>query len=257
MHSSLFISFAIESIFSFFLRLAWNSTSRMAKFFDIIDSLLDAGLVSVDMKDMSGIPTSKMACLHWNPACLQALLLHDANMDTLPDFWNEISDQSHRAVIIRMCLNMSIRRYNTTYENHDRKACDTFKRYDPKFDEISYTKACKEELHNIQMVRFNSRVVLSDVLRKDIDHVAMLSGNTELMEYVESDETVEKFPLYGYLLRVNLKKGLRRRRYFERVKKGLDKMVGGPLPDLVFRRIKSFIQDDEKTYKNLLIAMKC
>ena len=115
---------------------------------------------------------------------------------------------------------------------------------------------CSEELQRMERVRLGGRTTLRDVLPiRNADQLRRLAGNKLLQRLVvdelsedEEKNALDKFPIYGYLARLQFRRGQKRRQMTPMAVLTIRKLVENyctGLPDECAEIILSYLTDDD------------
>ncbi|KAJ8669988.1 hypothetical protein QAD02_001247 [Eretmocerus hayati] len=74
-----------------------------------------------------------------------------------------------------------------------------------------YPEECEKELELLKGIRLNVCTTLHDILFEDLNGLAAMSKNEQFLQVISSNDFVEKYSIYGPLLKSRLRKGQERR----------------------------------------------
>ncbi|KAJ8682458.1 hypothetical protein QAD02_018250 [Eretmocerus hayati] len=81
------------------------------------------------------------------------------------------------------------------------------RRFHEVFNEATFVDHCNKELESLANVKIDSWTTLKDILCKRPDQMALYCDNLVLQTVATSNEISEKFPNYGFLVKLQLKYG--------------------------------------------------
>lgn len=86
---------------------------------------------------------------------------------------------------------------------------------DDGFGEDKFVDKCETELGHMSTVKMNTNTTLRDVIFRDAHDMALLVENIPFRRILELESFDDMFPVYGYLLKIQFKKGLERKPFLE------------------------------------------
>lgn len=114
------------------------------------------------------------------------------------------------------------------------------------YDEKAFEAKCLQELELLRSTRINYRLSLLDTLDvADVDELAGLVTNAKFQEAVGSPDFEKKFPVYGFMLRLQYEKGSARRELFEKAQEAFATMTGLVLPDGCYETMFRYLDGKE------------
>ncbi|KAJ8673856.1 hypothetical protein QAD02_005118 [Eretmocerus hayati] len=87
------------------------------------------------------------------------------------------------------------------------------------FRERDIEKKCLEEIQLMKYTKINQYTTLHDIVYETANNMAHLIRNSSLRKMIRSNDFPANFPLYGYLIRLQVRRGLRRIPLLEGCKK--------------------------------------
>ncbi|KAJ8669987.1 hypothetical protein QAD02_001246 [Eretmocerus hayati] len=79
-------------------------------------------------------------------------------------------------------------------------------------DELcQYSDECRKELEVLKQVRLSGYTTLQEILSKDLHELSVISENDEFRRIASSDDLRKKYPIYGPMIELQLRKGQDRR----------------------------------------------
>ncbi|KAJ8673859.1 hypothetical protein QAD02_005121 [Eretmocerus hayati] len=94
-----------------------------------------------------------------------------------------------------------------------------------KYDELAFEEECLKEIELMKNIRINQYTTLYSIMFKTSNQMAYLSRNATFHEITDSNDFESKFPNYGYLVKLQQKKGFARELLLEKCTKSLCSMV--------------------------------
>lgn len=113
------------------------------------------------------------------------------------------------------------------------------------YKELDFVEQCRNELEHMKSARLDSYTTLYSILSKSINEMALHSENNTLQEIINSADFYEQFPIYGSLLKLQLKRGLSRRPLLKTSKASLKFLTGLTLPDACSERIFRYLSNED------------
>ncbi|KAJ8669780.1 hypothetical protein QAD02_001039 [Eretmocerus hayati] len=113
----------------------------------------------------------------------------------------------------------------------------------PTYEENIFVKQCEEELQSMMDVKIDSRTSLHDILFRSPDEMAFYCENVILCPIVESEDFSRRFPLYSFLIKLQIKNGRARRYLLETSAKHFPYPANKPLPKECLEKILRHLTD--------------
>ncbi|KAJ8681932.1 hypothetical protein QAD02_017724 [Eretmocerus hayati] len=137
----------------------------------------------------------------------------------------------------------------------NQKACEKLmKKCNGSFDETVFVNKCNKELELMVNFDINSFTKLHDILFMSSDEMVFHCKNVVLQTLVNSDEFFEKFRIYGFLIRLQLKRGRIRGLISTESEESLVQLSGKPLPSLCSEIIFQHLTN--RDLKNIILSTK-
>ncbi|XP_008213008.1 ankyrin-3 [Nasonia vitripennis] len=190
------------------------------------------------------------------PAKIQCLLDNGADIDlenddgerplTVIDSWPEhiLDKPSCMAVILRHIKKLQLigRRFSI------RNSQDYYRllskcHANGSYRELDFAKQCREELLEMAGISVDSYTTLKDVLNKRLNDMALHSRNNDFRGIIEAPDFDRCFPIYGFLIKLQFKRGLERRPLLEEAKASFS--LAYPLPDACLERIFESLSNED------------
>ncbi|KAJ8669794.1 hypothetical protein QAD02_001053 [Eretmocerus hayati] len=130
--------------------------------------------------------------------------------------------------------------------------CQFLDRYGGIFRENVFTNECVKELEIMMSISLDQYTTLHNILFKSLNSMTFHCENVLLQEIVESGDFVKKFPIYGYLIKLQIKKGKIRRPLLKESQKILGHMIRFPLSNVSLERILTYLSDLD--LKNIILC---
>ncbi|XP_014207421.1 uncharacterized protein LOC106638654 [Copidosoma floridanum] len=111
---------------------------------------------------------------------------------------------------------------------------------------------CRQECQELKAIKLNAHLSLHDIMFQNANQMAVLAGNENFRDIVLSKKFRLKFPMYGYLLKLQFRKGLLRRALFESALFTLPSMASKELTEVCSLEILKLLSD--RDLKNLIKA---
>ncbi|KAJ8673854.1 hypothetical protein QAD02_005116 [Eretmocerus hayati] len=90
-----------------------------------------------------------------------------------------------------------------------------------KYDDYEFGKECKKEIRGMKDLRINRYTNLFNIVFKTPNEMANLSQNAFFRQVIDSPELGSNFPIYGYMMKLQYRRGIFRRPVLEKCKKVL------------------------------------
>ena len=118
----------------------------------------------------------------------------------------------------------------------------------PKLGKVAYRKKCKMELKHMALVPVYKNTTLRDVLpMRNACWLKMLAANKKFQSLATSPALDKKYPIYGYLVKLQYQRGLKRRRLIKDAAPLLTDIIDYRLSDDV-EIILSYLSNEEIEY---------
>lgn len=239
----------------------------------LFEYYLESGC-NVNVQDNDGKTPLHFACCHNNIRAVQELLRYGADLNiedcsgkiALCYLFNPELISTHDAY--------DLRRLHLFVQNHIKKmtaagfsfsdrvlsafsrGVQCYKSLYPGFldgmeDSLAQYEAEVEKMKNIKINKYSS---LYDMLFEDEQELSKHSKNSNFSEIMECDRLKKDFPYYGFLLKLQFKRGLRRSMLMEPARNTIKSIVDLNLPDLCFDYIFRHLNNDD--IKNLIETIK-
>ncbi|OXU28114.1 hypothetical protein TSAR_015382 [Trichomalopsis sarcophagae] len=114
---------------------------------------------------------------------------------------------------------------------------------------------CSEEIKKLKNARIDNYTTLYNILFRDQNEMVKHLKNKTLTEILNDPSLERKFPLYGYLLKLQLKKGLVRENYSKPAKTSLELLIGMSLPDSCSESILGYLRNRDLVNLNKAIKL--
>ncbi|KAJ8680152.1 hypothetical protein QAD02_015939 [Eretmocerus hayati] len=114
----------------------------------------------------------------------------------------------------------------------------------------AYTFRSNNEVKLLKEVRTDVYTTLYDIMFKSLNALCVISGNSELKKIIDSDDFEKTFPIYGQMLKLQLKKGEERKPLLVDTVKVFKYLINMSLPQECIERILQFLDNDD--LKNLM-----
>ncbi|KAJ8668497.1 hypothetical protein QAD02_010160 [Eretmocerus hayati] len=88
----------------------------------------------------------------------------------------------------------------------------------PNFNERQLQEECLKEIQLMKDVRINQQTTVYDIISKTPNDMAYFFQNSSFQDLIRSDDFALKFPLYGYLIKLQSERGRHRKRLLEKCK---------------------------------------
>lgn len=119
------------------------------------------------------------------------------------------------------------------------------KRINKVFNEQQFGRDCEIELEQMRMIRLDNYTTLRDIIFKECDKMALHVGNVELQRILKAEDFRDKFPIYGYLLELQFRKGLVRKAHLGPGRILMKSMSGIELPDACTESIMHYLSNED------------
>ncbi|OXU29408.1 hypothetical protein TSAR_002204 [Trichomalopsis sarcophagae] len=223
---------------------------------EIITALLESGC-DVDSQDSYGRTPLHMSCLYRNLAGAYALLYHGADInieDTIGKtpicycmhvFHNIYYIFQDHIEKLRF-INFPVSEKN---ENCVSKLKGTYKRLKRKWKDVEhddeFSTSCADELNKMKSVRIDNYSSLYNIIFKGANEMALHVRNETLKQIVESSDFDKTFFLYGYLIKLQIKRGLAREKLMKPALEALESITRISLPAGCAETILKYLINDE------------
>ncbi|KAJ8669924.1 hypothetical protein QAD02_001183 [Eretmocerus hayati] len=121
------------------------------------------------------------------------------------------------------------------------------------FDKVSFVKKCEEEIELMASIKFDTHTTLRDLLSKSLDEIIRLCKNYDTQCLVTTFHSSTKYPLYGYLLKLQIKNAGRRHLLLESSRKSLFALVRKSLPTSCIDEIIHYLSNSD--LKNVMSSV--
>ncbi|KAJ8683287.1 hypothetical protein QAD02_019079 [Eretmocerus hayati] len=118
-------------------------------------------------------------------------------------------------------------------------------RYRDFYDDDDFSGECKKELTLMKVTRIDRYTTLHDILLRNSNFMTFHCENETLQTMMESVEFNEKFPNYGFLVKLQVKKGKIRRPLVKISKTVLPHLFDRNLPPLCLEIILQYLSDTD------------
>lgn len=231
---------------------------------NIITALLESGC-SVDSQDTYGRTPLHMTCLYRNLAGAYALLQHGADiniedsigktplsycMHVFHNIYYIFQDHIEKLRVI----NFHVSEKN---ESCYFKLRGSYKRFKRKWKDVEhdddFSNKCTDELKKMKSVRVDNYSSLYNIIFKNANEMALHVRNDTLKDLIKSSDFDKTFSLYGYLIKLQFKKGLAREVLMRPAKESLEFLIGTSMPDSCSETVLKYLTNEDL---NDLIAAK-
>ncbi|XP_032456871.1 ankyrin-3 isoform X2 [Nasonia vitripennis] len=107
----------------------------------------------------------------------------------------------------------------------------------------NHTNDCRAEIKKLKSIRIDKSCTLYDLLLKNTDEMANRVKNT-IFKKILSSAIDTDFPIYGFLLKVQYRSGIKRRNYLNFAKEALAELIPKiPLPDSCSESIFKYLSN--------------
>ncbi|XP_031786479.1 ankyrin-1-like [Nasonia vitripennis] len=103
----------------------------------------------------------------------------------------------------------------------------------------------EKEIEKMKQIKLTNYSSLYDILFADANRMAFHSNNQSFLDIVKLNDFDDQFPSYGYLLKLQLKKGNKRKAILEPAKKALKLILRRELLDFCAEEVLSYLSDDD------------
>lgn len=228
-------------------------------YYDVIGWLIEAGIEQTD------IDQALRRCA-LNPSAAWALLQYGADINAVGKYGrtslsyffggsscfgdNLLTYSIFRDHILKMKtigINIS--------EQNEMLMTRVHKRYEASYtgmDIRTFTNKCEEECKMLKNIMLNKYTSLYDVMIKDPTSMVQLSNNEDLKNIITSENFDEEYPMYGYLIKLQFRKGALRRPLMESAYEALSSLIESNLPDACVVEIFRYLSD--KNLRDLIKA---
>ena len=120
------------------------------------------------------------------------------------------------------------------------------------YTEEDVIKRCQVELEHLKLLRISVYSTMYDMLFKDLNKITLYVDNEKFHRNLQSKTFSEDFMLYGFLLKLQLKRGLERSEILVRARKAMENLLDKELPDEVLDPILKYLNNND--LKNIIMA---
>lgn len=113
------------------------------------------------------------------------------------------------------------------------------------YKEAEFVEQCTKEVELMTSVSLDSYTTLYNILGKSTNEMALHSENTDLQKIVTALDFPKRYPTYGFLLKLQFKRGLARRPLLETAKESLSFITAFPLPDACSEKICQHLTNED------------
>ncbi|KAJ8669925.1 hypothetical protein QAD02_001184 [Eretmocerus hayati] len=122
------------------------------------------------------------------------------------------------------------------------------------FDRVSFARQCAEEKNSMASVKLDNHSTLFDVLLKTPERMVYYCNNHDLESITSNSDLRTKYPIYGYLLKLQMERGKSRCSLLEPSRKSLVALLGRSLPALCIEEIIHHLSDFD--LRNIILAVE-
>ncbi|KAJ8668562.1 hypothetical protein QAD02_010225 [Eretmocerus hayati] len=115
---------------------------------------------------------------------------------------------------------------------------------DEIYFEEDFIRKCREELQTMENVIIYHSITLRDILYKTFDTMTICE-NPRLRNIIESDDFTERYPIYGYLIKLEIKYGRSRRSLVNECANSLMSLLGITIPHVCAEAILRYLSDED------------
>lgn len=112
-------------------------------------------------------------------------------------------------------------------------------------NEHIFTKQCLRELRAMRKINVDNYTTVKDIVFKSSNKMSRHAKNETLIKIANSKEFKKKFPIYGYLLKLQLKKGQERRPLLEAAQEALRLLSQRKLCSASIDKILDYLRGDD------------
>lgn len=116
---------------------------------------------------------------------------------------------------------------------------------DHNFIEADFVDECRRELESMRTIKLDNYTTLRDIIFREPDKMALHVENLDFRRIIESNDFKEKFSIYGFLLQLQFKNGLVRRKLLEPSKMSLKLLSEVKLPDICSENITLYLSNED------------
>lgn len=233
----------------------------MENYSKAITALLESGC-DVNFQDSLGCTPLHDACISGNPLYAYALLQNGAdvniedNAKKNPSSYctDDLQYTSHifychieKLIIINFYISQKNQSFYEKFK--ERKMRSNSKISGNKHEDVFYCN-CVNELNRMKDVKIDSYTSLYDIIFKSSQEMTLHVKNNRLRQYVMSNDFNKHYSLYGYLIKLQFKKGLDREVLVKPAKNYLKRLIGLSMPDLCLETILKYLTN--KNLRNLI-----
>lgn len=228
--------------------------------------LFEAG-ADVNAKNHDTVsPTDIIFQSPWNGKVASVLLENGADINqTMLDMssWRFLATKDQNQLITDIIKHIKLLKVMGLFVNSKNE--EFYSKWQPVYlkfkDEKDFGDQCADEIRRMREIRINYRLSLYDILTVDVNEVSNLIANAQFRAIIDSVNFAKNFPIYGFMLKLQFKKGSLRRNLFERSKESFIALSGFQLsdgcPEMIFQYLDitdlknfitaSYISDKEIT----------
>ncbi|KAJ8688278.1 hypothetical protein QAD02_024073 [Eretmocerus hayati] len=112
-------------------------------------------------------------------------------------------------------------------------------------NQTDFENECTEELDSMKKFGIDRYTTLYDMLFKDLNGLAVATKNDALRRIINSGDLEKDFPIYGFMLPLQWRKGIIRRPLLEKSLQALDSTIGRKLPSNLKENILQLLNNDD------------
>ncbi|KAJ8673852.1 hypothetical protein QAD02_005114 [Eretmocerus hayati] len=120
------------------------------------------------------------------------------------------------------------------------------------FQEFEIKKKCLEEIQLMKSRSVNKCTTVYDIVFSTPNHMTRLIPNSSLRKLIHSDDLSVSFPMYGYLIKLQVRRGLRRKPLLEKCEKIFNWMAN--LSVELTEKILDYLEDFE--LRNIIASVE-
>ncbi|KAJ8668249.1 hypothetical protein QAD02_009912 [Eretmocerus hayati] len=125
---------------------------------------------------------------------------------------------------------------------------------DLHFDQEIFVTKCKVELELMKQTKIDRYTTLFDILFQNLNELAVTSQNQAFQQLLASEDFVEKFPIYGFMLKLRLKQGEIRWPLLNESSERLEFLFGISLPRSCAEKILEHLNN--KNLENVIMSIQ-
>ncbi|KAJ8668248.1 hypothetical protein QAD02_009911 [Eretmocerus hayati] len=111
--------------------------------------------------------------------------------------------------------------------------------------ETIFINNCIKELELMKAVNVSQCTTLLDILCKNPDDLLSLCENVKLQKMLDTRSFLRRYPIYGSLIKSQVKKGRMRRKLFIESRKSFNNLVGVDLPQFCSESIFQYLSNED------------